>query len=346
MKIVKGKIPSAKKVVIYGPEGIGKSTFAAQFPEPLFIDTEGSTKSMDVARFEPPRVWPDIFDAVQDVINDPSVCKTLVIDTADWAEMLCSKFVCQKNGVQGIEDIGYGKGYVYLQETFKTLLDKLEQVIAAGVNVVFTAHAAMRKFEQPDEMGAYDRWEMKLTKKTAPMLKEWADMVLFANYKTVVVTDDKTHSKKAQGGKRVMYATHNPCWDAKNRDGLDDCLPFEYKAIKSVIEGTAAKPKKEAPKAEQKEEQEPAAEPEAKEPEVIDHRAEIVELRKLMAEDGIDEARLMMACALKGVCFSGAKLEELTPGFILESLIAKWPGFVRFAKKVDMNAVHEVPFKD
>lgn len=47
----------------------------------------------------------------------------------------------------------------------------------------------MRKFEQPDEIGSYDRWEMKLTKNVAPLVKEWADMVLFANYKTFVVAE-------------------------------------------------------------------------------------------------------------------------------------------------------------
>lgn len=344
MKILKGKIPSAKKVVIYGPEGIGKSTFASQFPEPLFIDTEGSTKTMDVARFEAPKGWMDVFEAVQEVINDPSVCKTLVIDTADWTEMLCSKFVCQKANVNGIEDISYGKGYVYLQETFKTLLDKLEQVIAAGVNVVFTAHATMRKFEQPDEMGAYDRWEMKLSKKVAPMLKEWADMVLFANYKTYVIEDDKTHSKKAQGGKRVMYSTHNPCWDAKNRDGLDECLPFEYKAIKKVIEPEA---KKATSKAEKVEAPEPAEEPApAENPKPEEDRPDLAELRKLMEQDGIEPERVTYACALKGKgdVFIGDPIEKLDPQFVRDFLIAKWPGFVRFAKKIDINAVIETPF--
>jgi hypothetical protein len=93
----------------------------------------------------------------------------------------------------------------------------------------------MRKFEQPDEMGAYDRWEMKLTKKTAPMLKEWADMVLFCNYKTEVITDQNTKSKKATGGRRVMYATHHPCWDAKNRFGPPDVLPLIYQSISNII---------------------------------------------------------------------------------------------------------------
>lgn len=54
MKITRGKRQEAQKIVLYGPEGIGKSTFAAQFPEPLFIDTEGSTANMDVMRFDLP----------------------------------------------------------------------------------------------------------------------------------------------------------------------------------------------------------------------------------------------------------------------------------------------------
>ena len=57
----------------------------------------------------------------------------------------------------------------------------------------------MRKFEQPDELGAYDRWELKLGKKTSsqisPLVKEWADMVLFANYKTYAVAVDKDGKK-------------------------------------------------------------------------------------------------------------------------------------------------------
>ena len=107
----------------------------------------------------------------------------------------------------------------------------------------------MRKFEQPDELGSYDRWELKLGKKTssqtAPLAKEWADMVLFANYKTwSVAVDDKGKKRKAQGGARVMYTSHHPCWDAKNRYGLPEEMPFEYESIRSIIEGgnqTAAK---------------------------------------------------------------------------------------------------------
>jgi GTPase SAR1 family protein len=239
LNITRGKIHTAKKVLIYGPEGIGKSTLASKFPDPVFIDTEGSTKNLDVARFDAPSSWAMLLDEIRYVIDHPEVCKTLVLDTADWAEDLCSKAVCSKYHKDGIEDFGYGKGYTYLEESFGEMLNLLTDVTKRGIHVVVTAHAQMRKFEQPEEAGAYDRWELKLSKKCSPMVKEWADMVLFANYKTIVVKIDGKN--KVQGGNRVMYTSHHACWDAKNRFGLPDEIPMDYEAIRLCIEeGIAA----------------------------------------------------------------------------------------------------------
>lgn len=243
--ITKGKIPSALKCVIYGPEGIGKSTFASRFPDPLFIDTEGSTKHMNVDRLDAPSSWTLLMQEVQYVKSTPGLCRTLVIDTADWAERLCINQICAQKNWSGIEDAGWGKGYTYLAEEFGKLLNLLEDVVRSGINVVVTAHAQMRKFEQPDELGSYDRWELKLKKQTAPMVKEWADMVLFANYKTIVVNVDGQGAikgkNKAQGaGQRVMYTTHHSCWDAKNRHGLPDELPFDFGAIAHLFMDQAA----------------------------------------------------------------------------------------------------------
>lgn len=245
MKISKGVIEKPQKVVLYGVEGIGKSTFLSQFPSPLFLDVEGSTHRMDVARIDPaPISWTELLETVREFLREkPAEFATLCLDTADWAEMMCVKHVCDKAKKDGIESFGYGKGYVYVAEEFGTLLNLLEDVIGAGYNVAIAAHAKMRKFEQPDEMGAYDRWEMKLSKNVAPMLKEWADMVLFANYKTYsVAADEKGKVHKGQGGKRVMYTTHHPCWDGKNRHGLADELPFDFGQIAHCIHGRITTP--------------------------------------------------------------------------------------------------------
>ena len=232
MQITKGKQPGAQKVVLYGPEGIGKSTFASKFPEAVFIDTEGSTRHLDVARLPKPSSWTMLLDSARYVRDTPEVCKTLIIDTLDWAEILCTKHVCDTAQKKGVEDFGYGKGYVYVAEEFGKLLNLLDEVIDRGINVLGTAHAKMRKFEQPEETGAYDRWEMKLSKSVAPLVKEWSDALLLANYKIITVrTGEDKKTVKAQGGQRTMYTTHHPCWDAKNRWGLPEEVEFDYNVI-------------------------------------------------------------------------------------------------------------------
>lgn len=237
--ISSGIQPTAKKIVVYGVEGIGKSTLVSQFPDPLFIDTEGSTNYMDVKRLPKPSSWQYLKDEV-DFVKNNRPCKTLVIDTFDWAEMLEIQDLCAKNNVNGIESFGYGKGYIYSAEEIGKFLNQLSDVVDCGINVVLTAHATIRKFEQPDEMGAYDKYELKLGAKTgsrtAALVKEWADMVLFLNYKTFAVQIDKDGKKhKAQGGQRVMYATHHPCWDAKSRFNLPDEMPLAFSAISHIF---------------------------------------------------------------------------------------------------------------
>lgn len=232
------------KTVLYGPEGIGKSTFASHFPIPVFIDTEGGTKRLNVARLPQPTSWAMLLDEVAEVRKGSVPCGTLVIDTADWAERLCIQAVCARAKVNGIEDFGYGKGYTYVKEEFAKLLDALEEVLNAGHNVVVLAHAAITKFEQPDAVGNYDRWSMKTSKQVAPLLREWCDMLLFANYKTVVekAGSSPNAKNKASGGRRVMYTAHHPCWDAKNRFGLPEEVPFEYTSIAACIPGTTPAP--------------------------------------------------------------------------------------------------------
>ena len=239
MKITKGKRARAQKVVIYGTEGIGKSSLASQFPEPLFIDTEGSTDNMDVARLDKPTSWIMLNNQIAFIKANPTVCKTLVIDTIDWAESLCVDNLCAMHGKKGIEDFGYGNGYVYAKEEMGRFLNKLQDLIEIGINVVLTAHAQIRKFELPDEMGSYDKYELKLGKKTssqtAPLVKEWADLLLFCNYKTYLISQEKSTKKKAQGNQRVMYTEHNPAWDAKNRHGLPSELPLDYSSIAHIF---------------------------------------------------------------------------------------------------------------
>lgn len=247
MQVISGKIQKAKKVVLYGPEGIGKSSLAAQFPSPIFIDTEGSTTELIVDRLKKPSSWTELNQQVDWVKEQAGRYKTLVIDTVDWAERLTIEFVTSRSNKQSITNFGYGEGFIQLEEEFGKFLNRLSDLVEIGINVVLTAHAKITKFEQPDEMGAYDRYELKLgnktTAKTAALTKEWADMVLFINYKTFsVATDDKGKKHKGQGGVRTVYATHHPAWDAKNRQGLPDEFPLDYASIAHIFDPTQQQP--------------------------------------------------------------------------------------------------------
>ena len=237
--ISKGKQKSAIRFCCYGPEGIGKSTFASKFPEPLFIDVEGGTKQLEVARFDhQPETWNELLAMVDAVIEEPTACKTLVIDTADRAESLLIAQLLKEGNVDSIEKYGggYGKGYTAIAERFnKDLLMRLDKLIAKGVNVTMIAHAAMRKLESPDEP-PYDRWELKTSKKVAPLIKEWTDILCFIKYEQIVVEENGRNRAKGKA-KRLMVFNHRPTCDAKNRFGLEDDLPLSFEPLKGIYEG-------------------------------------------------------------------------------------------------------------
>ena len=259
ININKGPADVAVRIGIYGSEGVGKTTLAAQMPDPLWIDTEGSTRHMDVKRFDPPTELGDVIEQINYVISNPTVCKTLVIDTVDWLEKLLFNAVVAENHWKDIESPGYGKGYVATKQKMQQILEMLDLVIDRGIHVVLICHSIIRKFDQPDEMGSYDRYMLKLNEKNiAPLVKEWVDALFFVNFKTDVVSVDKDgKTKKGRGGqKRIMYANHTAAWDAKNRFGLPDEMPFEYGQISHLFkdvkpaEAPAPKPepvKKDAP---------------------------------------------------------------------------------------------------
>lgn len=359
MQITRGKRARAQRVVIYGPEGIGKSSFAAQFPEPLFIDTEGSTDNMDVARLEKPTSWTMLRNQIAWVKANPTCCKTLVIDTIDWAETLMIADVCAQHNKKGIEDFGYGNGYTYVREEMGRFLNLLQELIELGINIVLTAHAQMRKFEQPDEMGAYDRWELKLGKKTssqtAPVVKEWADMVLFANYKTIVVNTDG-NKKKAQGGQRVLYTQHHPAWDAKNRHGLPEEMPLDYAGIAHIFVQQPAQETQQTPPTQEVpqpgtmgpnpvERPEPVQEqPQATQPTEATTISPLIPkaLQDLMNGSQVTQDEVLQATYVNGIYPLGTAVEAIDPGY-WDYVITVWDKVVTVInEKVRVNP--DMPF--
>ena len=370
MNITRGPKKSAIRVGIYGTEGVGKSTFASNYPGAVFIDTEGSTTHMDVARFDPPEELGDVIKQINYVISNPDRFGTLVIDTVDWLEKLIFQNVCAEKKIQNIEDLGYGKGYIYAKQKMQEILSMLDQVIAMGIHVVLVCHSTIRKFEQPDEMGSYDRYVLKLNEKNiAPLVKEWVDMLLFVNFKTDVVTAADGKTKKAKGGqKRIMYANHSACWDAKNRFGLPDEMPFDYEQIAELfgeakpVEATTAEEPEEKiepgepvvlphvqPEAPAKVDtvkkvpakKAPQERPESMKAEDPEKDKLLDKLWKLMQKDGVEDPLVLQSVVAEKEYYDiSLPVRDYDSEFISDVLIEAWEQVNRMCQ----TKIHNLPF--
>jgi len=315
LNIIEGKEKRPLKIVIYGPEGIGKSTFASKFPDPLFIDTEGGTSSLDIRRIKCNKSWNELLSIVKEIHDNPHICKTVVLDTSDWSETLCTNAVCEKYRKNNIEDFGYGKGYVYLVDEYAKLLTLFDSLIEVGINVVITAHAKPRKFELPEEQGSFDRYEMKLTKQVSPLIKEWGDALFFVNYKIYVITTE-TNKRKAQGGKRVLYTTHTPTHDAKNRFDLPEELELDFSEIKHLFEIYDV----------------PQDQVMDYDPKDITSNLYLEELNKMISEAEIKETDIQKIVAEKGHYKETDSIENYTDDFITRWIIPNWKKIVETIK--------------
>lgn len=347
LSISRGKADKAQKVILYGPEGVGKTTLAARFPDPLFIDTEGGTAHYDVARVDPaPASWNALIDTVR-AVRAERPCSTLVLDTADWAESMCLRSLCAEHKWASIETPGYGKGYTYLAESFGKLLDALTDVAESGINVVVCAHAQMRKFEQPDEAAGYDRWELKLQKKCAPMVKEWADAVLFLNWETTVevVGEGKAAKGKARNARRAMFCQHHACWDAKNRWGLPEKVPMDYSSIAAHIpdmRGGATTRREPAATAAQAAPTAPApGQQAAPAPQLPEYWAPALQLMEGIGATA-DEI-VAVASDVKGFFTRDTPPAAYPREFVDGCIVAQWPAWRHEIETLRMNA-EPVPF--
>lgn len=222
----------SEKIVLYAPEGWGKSTWASKAESPVFLSTEDGLKNVKAKAFPEPENWTQVFDAVEILRTQAHEYKTLVIDTADWTEHLCQKFITERDNQDSIEAYGYGKGYVVAFEEWKRLLGPINALRREkDMTVIFLAHAAVRTFNNPEGEN-YDRYEMKTDKRVSALLKEWADAVLFGIYDVAV---DK---KKGYGGDRKIHANHSAAWDAKNRYDISKPLSSEFSDFWRHVRGT------------------------------------------------------------------------------------------------------------
>lgn len=223
MNISKGKVQKPPRVVIYGGPGVGKSVFTSKLPNAFHIDIEDSTNQLDVVRnADPINSWAMLNNYVKDFKNEHKVhgFEFLVVDTIDWAERLAADEACAKNNWTNIEQLKYGAGWRSVHDMFGKFLDSLSDLTNQGVTPVLLAHSTIKQQNLPDQDGAYDKYKMKLQKTICAYVEEWADVMLFMNFKTNIVKDEKSNKLKGQGSRRVIYTEPTAAFEAKNRFDL------------------------------------------------------------------------------------------------------------------------------
>lgn len=250
-QIQKGRSPQPPRLFIYGIEGIGKSTFAASAPKPIFIQTEDGLGQIDCDRFPLAQTFGETIQALSALYTDPHSYRTVVIDSLDWMERLIWADVAAKYGVDNIEAMPYGRGYGLALTQWRELVDGLHALrVDRGMTVILVAHAKIEKFEDP-ETSTYDRYSPRLHKHAAAMLTEWCDAVLFATRKIVLKIEEGAWGRERtiavgvgkEGGERILRTVGSPGCLAKNRYDLPAELPLSWSALSAALD--AATPKKE-----------------------------------------------------------------------------------------------------
>jgi hypothetical protein len=236
--------------MLYGIEGIGKSTFGASAPAPIFVPTEDGLGEIDCHHFPLAESFEEVDEALLELAREPHDYQSVVIDSLDWLERLIWDEVCAQFDVKSIEKVdgGYSKGYTHALTQWRQFLTRLDSLrLNRNMVVVLIAHAKVEKFEDP-ESAAYDRYSPRLHKHAAALVTEWTDAVLFATRKFRTETEKAGFNRTRtvatavgmDGGERILRTVGSPACIAKNRYGLPAELPLSWNALVAALSAVPA----------------------------------------------------------------------------------------------------------
>lgn len=232
------------RLVVYGADGVGKTTFCAGAPGAVFIPVEEGLDNIDALATPRPETWQQLIEYVDALVSNDR-CKSIVIDSLDEAEQLCWTRVCQLGDEKGkkktIEAFGYGKGYVAAMSEWRGLLASLERAGQAGKHVLLIAHAQRKNVKNPSGED-YEQWQIKLNDKAASLFREWARVVAFAELDIATVTDrdDGGRTKGQWSGKRILRTSPAAGYQGKTRLTMPAKIPLDWAAFEQAV--AAGKP--------------------------------------------------------------------------------------------------------
>ena len=231
----RGTFLTPPRILVYGVAGVGKTTFAASAPKPVFVLTEDGLGTLDATAFPLARSYGEVIDSLDALLLEDHDFETLAVDSLDWLEPLIWAQVARDGGVNSIEDFGYGKGYVAALDLWRAYIEKLNRLRdEKRMAIIQIAHSMIKRFDSP-EAEPYDRYEIKLHAKASALVQEHSDCVLFANYRISTTKADVGFNRRVNravgSGERVLYTAERPAFLAKNRYALPDSLPMSWDTL-------------------------------------------------------------------------------------------------------------------
>ena len=240
--VIRGAVRRAQKVCVYGPEGVGKTSFAALFPQSLFLDLERGSCSYDVDRAYPETVR-EVEEILDFVLAGGTGYETVVLDTYDALWHLYARQVAAAKGVTSVEEVAYGNGVKVVADLLWRLLKgRVEALVKAGVHVVFLAHADVRKHDDVEAGTSYDRYMFRAQRLSANHLMQEMDTVLFANFDARIIHDAHGKVRATGGTERVLHTARTAAYDAKNRLGLPKKMSLCGGTVEKLLSGPLPHP--------------------------------------------------------------------------------------------------------
>lgn len=216
-------------ITITGHPGIGKTTLAATFPNPIVIRSEDGLESIPEDKrpdaFPLVRKVEDLWEQLSALINEDHQYKTLIVDSVTQLETLFGEYVidndpkCAKSLAQA--GGGYGAGYSAVS-ALHGRVRKAAQILneRKGMHIIFIAHSEVNSVDLPDE-DPYSRYELRLHKKSAPHYSDNVHMVAYIRLETF--TRGEGDVKKAiSSDQRIAVCHTHAAQVSKNRYGIKE----------------------------------------------------------------------------------------------------------------------------
>lgn len=237
--VTKGKIKQPFLGLLFGVDGVGKSSFGAAMPAPFFIGSESGTGNLDVHRFAAAS-FAEVMKLIKELTDDNHAYQSLVIDSLDWLEPLVWEHVidaASDKKIKSIEDFGYGKGFVYAIDEWRKMISALNSLREKKkMNILLIGHSQVKVAKDPTASAEYERYQLKLNDKAAALFREWVDCVFFANFETLTAADKKGKTRAFGDGARYIYTERRPGFDAKNRFGLPFQMALDWNEVKETLD--------------------------------------------------------------------------------------------------------------